>query len=191
MRGALLLGAVLASAGLAPGARAQEQGGTAAFEACGRIAEDAARHACLDEALRAAGMLDEAAPGAEPPAERAAPPVAETPRAPAAEGPSLAPPPAPPVRTAAAPPPPPPGLTREEREPEREPYLTSIVTARLIGNHTLEIATPDAGRWVSTERQTFRRTPDRGDALEIVPAALGGYRCRLERSTLFACRRVE
>jgi hypothetical protein len=186
-----VLAATLGGVALAP-ASAQSPDGTAAFEACGRIADDAARHACLDEALRAAGMLEEEAPAAAPaPADSRGAPVAEAPSAAEADQPRLAPTPAAPARTAAAPPPPPSRRDREEREPDRQPYLTSIVTARLIGNHTLEIATPDAGRWVSTERQTFRRAPDGGDPMEILPAALGGYRCRLERSTIFPCRRVE
>jgi len=196
VRVGLVGGCVLAAGGLVSGAWGQDQGGLDAFAACGRIAEDAARHACLDAALRASGMLEGQAPAA--PASEAVPtaPPAATPSALQPGSASLPPAPAPAIQARAAPPPPPPSRRQREerepdREPDREPYLTSIVTARLIGNHTLEIATPDAGRWVSTERETFRRAPDEGDAMEILPAALGGYRCRLERSTIFPCRRVD
>ena len=73
----------------------------------------------------------------------------------------------------------------------REALQTTIASARLIGGHTLEIATADAGLWASTSRQDFRKAPRTGAAMEIIPGALGGYRCRLERTTLFPCRRLD
>lgn len=190
----LLCSALFALAASAPLA-AQEAGGEsdlAAFEACARIADAGERHVCLDEALRAAGMLDAEAPAQA--VDGRAPASQSPPAAPAGlRRADLASPPAEPVGTDVAPPPPPPPARRERAssEPHREPYHTSIVAARLIGSHTLQVTTNDAGSWVSTERQSFRRTPEPGDSFEIVPAALGGYRCRLERTTIYPCRRVE
>lgn len=157
----------------------------AAFKACAAVADEAERHRCLDEALRNTDVLEQRA--------QADPQVPETPEAPGiapASPPQQAQDRADFGRSQAA-------IDRERAqanpspEKERQPLQTTVSAARLLGNQTLLVATADAGNWTSTERQRFRRTPEPGDSFEIVPGALGGFRCRLERTTLYACRRMD
>ena len=207
MRTALWLIPVLAAAAVSPEAAAQDADARklSAFEACARIADDEDRHRCLDEALRTTGMVDEQAAEERARAnygrseaaierarrqddarEQALASDEAVRRDPATASAAPArPAPATPTAQPAAQPAAAPG------DRARDSLQTSIAAARLIGNHTIQVTTEDAGTWISTERQRFRRRPADGDAFEIIPAALGGYRCRLERSTIFACRRLD
>lgn len=180
---------VLAAAAVASEAAAQDadtRRDLSAFEACARIADDEDRHRCLDEALRTTGMIDEQTAEERTRVNygRSEATVERERRQDNAREQELAsdhtdqrgPAPARPAPAS---------------DRAREPLQTSIAAARIIGNHTLQVTTEDAGTWISTERQRFRRRPANGDAFEIIPAALGSYRCRLERSTIFACRRLD
>ena len=217
---ALVMLAALAGIGATSAPTAAQDGAArhdlARFEACAAILDDEARHRCLDDALRATGMIDPAeaearrranfgrsrdavaeeaqrdatrAPGT-PPAGQAEPALAARPSAPSGGADSATPP----VAAAPAPPSSPPAPAQASARPatgDSASLQTRIAASRLIGRHTIQIATTDAGVWESTERRTFRRTPAAGDALEIIPAALGGYRCRLERTTIFPCHRLD
>ncbi|BBC71148.1 conserved hypothetical protein [Altererythrobacter sp. B11] len=184
MRPALLFTAIVLSAmpGAAPAQEASAQDALAPFAACAKIAGDRERHRCLDAALRSTGIIDEKQAEARrqenfgrTPAQVEARSESAVPPAPVAPDPS---------RTAAAEP------TRTA-DPERQPLQATVASARLIGRDRMVVRTAEAGEWASVERETFRRTPRAGDPFEIIPGSLGGYRCRIERTTLFACRRID
>lgn len=190
MRPALLFTAIALSALPRP-APAQEATSNpdalAPFAACAKIAADRERHRCLDAALRSTGIINEKEEqarrqenfGRTPAQVEAA--QAEAPRE------ISAPPPAGALQPAVA-------AAKEparRSEPGRESLQATVASARLIGRDRIVVRTAEAGDWASVERETFRRTPQAGDPFEIIPGSLGGYRCRIERTTLFACRRID
>ncbi|BAK67855.1 hypothetical protein SLG_31800 [Sphingobium sp. SYK-6] len=174
--------------------RAQPAGDAAAnWEAivqCARQTGAPARHACIDQVLRGSGLLDseremnearqsfgqqrrsEAVP-VPPPAAPAAPampaPAQRAEAAPAAPTPAPAP---------AAPPAP------------LRALQTEVASARLAADRKLVITTREGAVWRQTETIELRASPRAGDSFEIEEAALGGHRCKLGRSRIFRCERV-
>jgi hypothetical protein len=150
---ACVLAAVLA----APLLRAQSDtdGSLAAFRACERIADDAARLDCLDDAL---------AGSARPPAPAPAPAATASPvqvPAPAAQ-PSADPPAAPPAAAAAtptraAPPPPPSERTQQQQAAsDRDNGIVRIVELRRSGVGQVSFVTDDGRVLVQTGGATGR-----------------------------------
>ncbi len=172
--GALLVPAV---------AWAQDQAGDAvrnwsAITECGAISDDQRRLGCVDDVLRqagiargnpAAGDARQGATGAAPApnqAAQAALPSPATPRGVAAAGP-------------AAP------------EPARDvaqALTTTITSVQTVGYQRLRVTTAEGGVWEQTQAEALRTPPRVGDTFHIEPAALGSYRCRVERSSLYRCK---
>jgi len=176
-------------------AQEPERNELAIFQACAAITDDRERHRCLDEALRMTGMINAEQVEANRRENFGRNAAAQTQESRAATASSAkspaAPSPAPEDHPEATP-------AKQARpkhsassDPRRQPLQTTIASARLIGAHTLEISTADAGVWASIERENFRKPPRNRAEMEIIPGALGGFRCRLERTTLFACRRLD
>ncbi|MBB5987170.1 hypothetical protein [Sphingobium lignivorans] len=191
MRIAISIGLAVLALPAAAG-HAQPAGDAAAnWEAvvqCARQTGAPARHACIDQVLRGSGVLDseremnearqsfgqqgrsEAAPVPPPtaPAVPAMPAPAQR-----AEAAPAAPAPAP-----AAPPPP------------LRALQTEVASARLAADRKLVITTREGAVWRQTETIELRASPRAGDSFEIEEAALGGHRCKLGRSRIFRCERV-
>lgn len=193
---ALTTTAALALVAAGP-AQAQAQPGSAdsanwqAVVACVASTGTAERHACIDQVLRTAGVLDPVretaqqradfgrTPRSEVPAPQpiTAPPVAATPPAPApvAQAPAAA---ATPATTPAVP-------QRIDR------ITTTIAAARLGGNGRLLVATAEATVWRQVDGETFRIAPAAGTPFEVGRGALGSYICTVGRGNSFRCTRVD
>lgn len=173
-------------------AQAQAQSGSTdganwqAVVACVASTGTAERHACIDQVLRTAGVLD---PVRETAQQRAdfgrtqrsevpapqpitAPPVAATPPATA------------PVAQAPAAP--------ASAVPQRiDRITTTIAAARLGGNGRLLVATAEATVWRQVDGETFRIAPAAGTPFEVARGALGSYICTVGRGNSFRCTRVD
>jgi hypothetical protein len=142
--------------------------------ACARLGSAPERHACVDNVLRATGLLDR---GREVAEQRES-----------FGGQRRDPPPSPPplpvqtVRPEAAPP---------VAPGEIERLATTVADAGFVGNRKLLVITAEGAVWRQTEGEPIRVQPRAGEAFEISRAALGGYRCKLGRSTLYRCERIE
>lgn len=163
-----------------------------AVAACVGQASAAERHACVDQVLRAAGVLDPVretqqqradfgrTQRSDPPAPVPAPVPAAPPVAPAA-------PVAAPVAPAAAPvpaaPPAPPAKINS--------IATTIAAARIGGNGKLLVATAEATVWRQVDGETFRIAPSAGTAFEVERGTLGSYICKVGRGKAFRCSRVD
>ena len=206
--GALALG-LHAAAGLAQVPQAPPSAGDAAagwraVVQCAAIGSAEQRHACLDDALRRAGVLSaereaqarrdsfgrEVEPKSARSAASAPPPVAPptaSPTAPPTAAPA-APPGAPEARpgspTASAAPPRP-----QPAEPDR--LRTTVRSANLAGNRMLLVVTAEGAAWTQTESAEFHVLPRPGDAFEIQRGRLGGYRCTFGQSSVYRCRRLD
>lgn len=157
---------------------------------CAARGDSAARHACVDEVLRAAGVLTPEAEAREQRQrfglERAAPRTAATPPpspAPASASASPAPAtaqPASPARTERPPAPP---------EPPSE-LQVEVATARVTPDKRVVFTTTDGGEWRQTEAQSIPRGPKPGDTIIIHRAALGSFLCELPRRASWRCART-
>lgn len=173
MRVQLFAGAALVAfmtTGLAQAQNGPSEGerNWAAIAECAKIAQSAARHACMDGVVQRAGVLDPAQVaqatrqdfGRE---ERAAapPPVRET-RAP----------------TPAAP-------------PELTEVATTIQAVRTVGYQRLRVTTAEGSVWEQTQAESFNTSPKVGDSFSIERTQLGGYRCRFARASRYYCQRMD
>jgi len=164
-----------------------------AVVACAASTGTAERHACIDQVLRTAGVLDPAretaqqradfgrTPRSEVPAPQpiTAPPVAATPPAPSPVAQAPATP------AAEAP-------TAAPAVPQRIDHITTTVAAaRLGGNGRLLVATAEATVWRQVDGETFRIAPAAGTPFEVGRGALGSYICTVGRGNSFRCTRVD
>ena len=188
--------AILSGAGLcavANAALAQDQASPAErwaqVLACAAERSNSDRHACTDNVLRAAGVLDAERErvitlenfGRE---ERAAPPPA----------PAAAPPPPVPVAAAqAAPPPPsPPAATTPPAATlVTDSITTEVAGVRAFGGRRLEVTTREGAVWRQVGSDAIRRPPRVGESFVVREGALGGYRCTYNETSTFPCSRVD
>jgi hypothetical protein len=175
MKALFVMGAGLALVAPAAAVAQDQVSGEARWNqvvACAAQRSVEARHACMDNVLRAAGALDAATEvavnrenfGRE---ERAAPPP---------------PSPAPVAATAAvaarvAPPPPVTGIS------------TRVASVRLSGDRRLRVTTTEGAVWQQSDSDTIRRLPREGEAFEVREGSLGSYRCTFNETTTFRCER--
>lgn len=172
-----------------------------AVAACAAKASAAERHGCIDQVLRAAGLLDPVREAqqqradfgrtqrSDPPAPvetvRPAPQPAPPPVAPAAApvAQAQAPAPAPGQAAAPAPRPAPPAKVNQ--------ITTTIAAARIGGNGKLLVATAEATVWRQLDGETFRIAPSPGTPFEVERGALGSFVCKVGRGNSFRCSRVD
>jgi hypothetical protein len=167
--------------------------GWAAIEKCAALAQDEARHACMDQVLRRAGLLGQpaAAPRLPPPAASAPPVPTAAPAAPAAADAS------PGGAGAAALRPEHPGdfgLQKPPRETSkpREAGRLDVTLASVDqgGDGKLVLTTTDGAVWLQVESDPVRLPPSRGQTMVIERTLFGGFMCKAGRWVSFRCRRV-
>jgi hypothetical protein len=172
--------------GYAPAVLAQDNDASAAnwnqVAQCAKQSGAKARHACLDQLLRDKGLIDSAKETAEARDAFGKSSRADT-------SPTQAPPPAPPMPTTAKAAPPRPAPTAPQ-ETKISALQTTIARSRLGGDRKLLVTTAEGAIWQQTETLDLRVFPQKGDAFEIEEAALGSHRCKLGRSKVFRCHRV-
>ncbi len=177
--------AVLAAASATPAAETGSgaEAGWTAVTRCAQQETEPARHDCLDEVLRDAGLLtpelrarqQQRAFGLEQPAAPA--PVAPSPAAPP---PTATAPPAPAARRS-------PATTAPESPPDRvEIEVASVVKSR---DGKLIVTTTDGAVWRQTESLTNYRLPVVGERMTIRRGALGGYLCTPSSKLSWRCAR--
>lgn len=168
-----------------------------AVAACAGKSSAAERHGCIDQVLRAAGLLDPVREAQQQRADfgrtqRSDPPApAQTipPAQPTVSAPASAPAPAAVAQapaTAPAPrpaPPPPPAKVNQ--------ITTTVAAARIGGNGKLLVATAEATVWRQLDGETFRIAPSPGTAFEVERGALGSFVCKVGRGNSFRCSRVD
>ena len=185
----------------APQAAGDAAVGWRAVAQCAEIGAAERRHACVDDVLRRAGLLqpereararrENFGRDAEPKSARTEPRVAQQTPPPASSPASS---PAPSVRTAAvqSPSPGPPVDVRAPPEPGNPDRLrTTVGSSRIGGNRLLVVVTADGAVWEQTEHEEFHVLPQPGDTFEIQRGGLGGYRCTFGRSSIYRCRRLD
>lgn len=177
---AACVGAALAVAAATPAAETGSgaEAGWAAVTRCAQQETEPARHDCVDQVLRDAGLLtpelrarqQQRAFGLEQPA---APP-------PAAKAPVTKAPPAPAATPSPATPPP-------ESPPDRVEVEIASVARSPDGK--LVITTIDGAVWRQTESLTNYRLPAAGERMTIRRGALGGYLCTPSSKLSWRCAR--
>lgn len=136
------------------------QSGWESMSLCAQIEEPDRRHRCTDGVLRQAGLLDAAR---EEKAARRDFGRDATPEV----------------------------KRNEERGPAQAQTLkTRVHTARLVGSRLLLVSTEAGSAWQQSQSEVFHALPQPGDGFEIERTALGGYRCKFQRSSVYRCRRV-
>ena len=165
--GLLAIGCAALATSISP-LNAQTNRDWPAIEQCAAITVAAQRHACLDSALQAMGMLPRADAQVSAPSSPVQPVGAPRQAMPVTPSQLSEPVPRPVV------------------EPARL-AVSTIRSARLIGQSNIEVTADDGSRWRSTSSATFRRTPRSGTPFEVERGAFGGYDCRIEASTYFKC----
>ena len=139
---------------------AAAQSGWEAMLLCAQIEEPDRRHHCTDGVLRQAGLLDAAREEKVARREFGRDSAPEVKR-------------------------------DEERSPAQLQALkTKVSTAGLVGNRLLLVSTEAGSAWQQTQSEVFHTLPQAGDDFEIERTALGGYRCKFQRSSVYRCRRV-
>lgn len=182
----------------AAAAQVEPSAGWNAIAGCARQVTDRARHACVDQVLRDAGLLDGPAVSPPPAANLPAPAPVTPPSAVAAAPPS----PAPVVAQAAPPPPqvvaappatvsPPPNAPAAARVnpmdmPDRQEL--SIAAVRKSADGRLILTASDGVVWRQNERQTMSQDSKVGDSLSIRKAAMGSFICSVTANPSFRCK---
>ena len=69
-----------------------------------------------------------------------------------------------------------------------EALTTTITSVQTVGYQRLRVTTAAGSVWEQTQAEALRTPPRVGDTFHVEPAALGSYRCRVERSSLYRCR---
>jgi hypothetical protein len=168
-----LAAAPLAAQTPAPAMNAEQ--GWSAVGQCAAVANERARHACLDDVLRRAGLLNPQAEAIEKRRqfglEEDRPAVAATPSKAAPAAPSQAAPPAAPAA------------------PER--LETRIATIVVAPDHKVVLTTADGAAWKQSDSDTIPRLPQAGDVVRIRKASLGSYLCELPSHHTFRCVRLK
>jgi hypothetical protein len=161
------------------------EAGWAAMQRCAREAGEAARHRCMDDVLRGAGLLpgaDQARPAPAPApqaaAERAAPVPAP---APASEPRSRFGLETSPARQARKARPAPSGPDRVE---------VTLSGVELDGEGKLVLTTSEGAVWRQVESDPVRPAPSAGQTMIIEKKSLGGFMCRPGRWAAFRCIRT-
>ncbi|OYX60409.1 MAG: hypothetical protein B7Y88_15680 [Sphingomonadales bacterium 32-64-17] len=156
----LAAGTALAQgAGMDPAANWQE------IARCAGEDRSARRHACMDEVLRRAGLLDPQREVAEQRETFGQRPAKEKPQT-EAEAP----------RTASL------GKLEEVR--------SQVAFAKLVGKGSLLVVTAEGAVWRQTSSETIRSVPDGGTEFAAMKASMGGYRCKVGRTT-YRCERLD
>ena len=140
-----------------------------AVVACAERGDPEERPACVDNGLRAAGVLDPAR-GIAAQRENFGEPSRE-PEAPA--------------QAAREPPPATPTPSREIDGIE-----TVVADALIGGDRLLVVATAEGAIWKQIDGGPFRRAPAKGEAFIVEEGALGSYRCKTG-SNIYRCRRLD
>lgn len=144
-----------------------------AVTACAQQPDAGSRHQCIDDVLRRAGLLGE---------REAAPRASEAIRGEAAVAAPAAPAAAVPPRQSAP--------VRTTQREQADEVVTTIAGVRSIGFNKFLVTAADGSVWEQTDAEPFADEPRKGDSFTARRAALGGYRCRFEGSTLYRCRPV-
>lgn len=175
-RGWMVCGWLAAAlAGPAMGAATVDpEAGWAAVAGCAQQVTERARHSCVDQVLRDAGLLT---PQMSEQQQRrafgfdnAAPPAAAAPVPPA------------PAPAPAAP------ASARKADPDRmEAQIAAVATSADGGK--LVITTSEGAVWRQTEALKVLPPPQAGDQLNIRKGALGSYLCRIGSSASWRCTR--
>ncbi len=159
------LGIAMCAPGFALGESAAEAG-WAKMTQCAAIADDKARHACTDEALRDAGLLEAKATvkrkafGLQKPAPIAASPAAEA--------------------VAASP---------SSKKNDTEEVEVTLAKVEQGGDGKLVLTTSDGAVWHQVESGVVRQTPKQGETMKIEMRSLGGFMCQPSKYVSFRCYR--
>jgi len=180
----LTLTAVSLSAQTPPAMNAES--GWSAIGLCAVRSNERARHACIDDVLRQAGLLTPQAEAGErrrqfgleggaaaAPVEPPAPPVAAPPIA----APKIAAPPDAPL------PPKPEAASGDRLELEIATAITGLDDKAVL-------TTTDGAVWQQTDSDTIQRLPRARDRFTVRKASLGSYLCTLPSKITFRCRRT-
>lgn len=141
-----------------------------AVESCAQLSSPASRHSCLDKVLRDAGLLSFERERAEQ-QDSFGQQVALKPqnKEKAAE-------------VTPSPSGPPPEVVSVE---------ATVAFARLVRRKLLLIVTDGGAVWRQTSNEHNRRPPKVGSSFQVSQTTLGGYRCRIGRSTVYRCERLD
>ena len=135
--------------------------GWSAVGRCAAVANERARHTCLDDVLRRAGLLTPQVEEKERRRQFGTPPA-----------------------SAAAP-------AAPEAQAEATKLLVEVASARRAPDGRLAITTAEGAVWRQTESVEMPQPPAAGDQMTIRQGALGGYRCSVARTNLtFRCERA-
>jgi hypothetical protein len=170
-----------------------------AIARCAPLVDDGARHACLDDVLRQAGLMPDAAraaasrqrfglPAPTVPVPAAAPSVTTAavaaPRVaapPVAAAPVTAPTVAAPAVAAAAP----------AAKPSREDLIqVTLAGVNRGGDGALVLNTTEGAVWRQIEPADLHPEPVAGDTLTIKHTLFGGYMCQSRKWIVFRCVRT-
>lgn len=155
-------------------AAASAEAGWNAVTGCARQISDQARHACLDQVLRDAGLL------ASSTARATVAPTAPV-NEPQTSVPQAAPQP-PPAPVAATPPAP---TTPVPATPDRMETQVASVSTSALGRIT--ITARDGTVWRQTESLRLPRPPMAGDVIQVRKGALGSYICAVGSNPSYRC----
>ena len=173
MRNGIRIPGILCALGVAtcaPGfalAESAADAGWAKMTQCAAIADDKARHACTDDALRDAGLLEAKATvkrkafGLQKPASIAASAPAEA--------------------VTASPP-----LPKKSDTEEVEVTLAKVEQG---GDGKLVLTTSDGAVWHQVESGVVRQPLKQGETMKIETKSLGGFMCRPSKYVSFRCYR--
>jgi len=157
---------VMPAAGFAQQETGEAERNWSRVSQCGAIADDERRLDCMDDVLRAAGVMRGGTSGATPP--QAARPGDTVPAA--RSGPA--------------------SRTSEPATTHTESLATTIASVQTIGYQRLLVTTAEGSVWEQTQAETFRTPAKAGDAFSVEPAAMGSFRCRFNQSSRYRCRQV-
>jgi hypothetical protein len=150
--------------------------GWRAVSACAAQPSEGARHACLDDVLRRAGLLT---PERETRQQREQFGLKAEARAPA-------------VPMAVTPAPAPSGASPATSAPPAAPSTVDVELARISVTHDdkLILTTTDGAVWRQIEGGAILPLPAAGDRMTIRRASLGSYLCEVRRNVGFRCSRT-
>lgn len=159
----------------------------AAVVACVGKAGTADRHLCVDQVLRAAGVLDPVREAQQQRSDFGRTQRADPPAPPVNPAPAVAAP-APGQAAAAAPvarpaPPAPPARI--------DGVTTTVAAARIGADGKLLVATAEATVWRQVDGETFRLAPSSGTSFEVNRGSLGSFICKVGNGKSFRCSRVD
>ncbi len=171
-----------------PPAMNAEQGWSAVGR-CASVSSERARHDCLDDVLRRAGLLTPQAEAADKRQQFGL--GGEAARPPVASAPAVAPKPAP---AAPAKQPAPAAATALASPPDTKPATVdrlevTIATIAKGSDGKVVFTTADGAVWKQTDSDTIPRLPVAGDIVKIRKASLGSYLCELPSHHTFRCLR--